>query len=164
MQNPQIQSIYEALIMRPVRRWYLKPLGTAFDDLDTPRQRAVIDQAVIGWLQTVLLVVAVCQSLFAGVLAVLPPDLRTALGFLHRIEWAVYIAMVLVGAQAVRGYTFNLIVTNRVYALGWRFGKMQIVRDTRVRMLAIAYGVLILLMAIAVIYVRMNGFIVRPAP
>ena len=164
MQNPQVQNIYEALIMRPVRRWYLKPLGTAFDNLDAPSQRAVIDQAVIGWLQTVLLIVAVCQALFAGILAALPPDLRAALGFLHRIEWAVYVAMLLVGAQAVRGYTFNLIVTNRVYALGWRFGKMKIVRGAPVRTLAIAYAVVIMLLAVAVFYVRMNGFIVRPTP
>jgi len=150
--------------MRPVRRWYLKPLGVAFDDLDAPSQRAVIDQAVIGWLQTVLLIVAIGQALFAGVLAVLPPDLKAALGFLHRIEWAVYVAMLLVGAQAVRGYTFNLILTNRLYALGWRFGKMQIVRGARVRTLSIAYTVFIVLMAVAVIYVRLNGFLVRPTP
>jgi hypothetical protein len=59
---------------------------------------------------------------------------------------------------------FNLIVTNRVFALGWRFGKMQIVRGARVRILTIAYGVFILLMALAVVYVRINGFIVRPTP
>lgn len=163
-QNSSLQTLYEALIMRPVRRWYLKPLGAAFDNLDTLTQRAVIDQAVIGWLQTLLLIVTVAQALFAGVLAALPPDLRAALGFLHRIEWAVYVAMLLVGAQAVRGYTFNLIVTNRFNALGWRFGAMQIVRGKRVRLLAIVYGVVILLLAAALIFVHMNGFLVRPAP
>ena len=158
------QRLYIALILRPVQRWYLVPLKSEMSELNEQRQRAVIDQAVIGWLQTVLLIIAVLQSLFAGVLAILPPDLRATLGFLHRIEWAVYTGMLLVGLQAARGYAYDLIVTNRFFALGWRLGRMQIVRGNRVRWLALLYAGVIVAMAGAALYVRANGFIVRPVP
>ena len=159
-----LQRLYDRLILRPVTRWYLIPLGTQFQSLPEVDQRAVLDQAIIGWLQTLLLIVTVAQSLFAGVLAALPPDIRSALGFLHRIEWAVYVGMLLIGVQAVRGFAYNLIVTNRFYALGWRFGKMQIVRGSRLRTLVFIYLLAIVFMAAAVIYVRLNGFIFRPTP
>jgi len=151
--------LYDRLIMRPVKRYYLNPLADQLAQLSEAEQQAVLDQAVIGWLQTVLLIVAVLQALFAGVLAALPPDLRASLGFLHRIEWAAYAGMLLVGAQAARGYAYHLIVTNRFYALGWRFSRMRIVRDQRVRILTVAYLIVIVVMAIAVLYVRVNGFI-----
>jgi hypothetical protein len=151
--------LYDRLIMRPVQRFYLNPIADQIANLSESEQRAVLDQAVIGWLQTILLVVAIIQALFAGVLAALPQELRAALGFLHRIEWAVYAGMLLVGAQAARGYAYHLILTNRFYALGWRFSKMRIVRDRRVRTLTSVYAIVIILMAIAVLYVRANGFI-----
>lgn len=158
------QRLYDRLIIRPVMRWYLLPLGAQFDSLSEADQRAALDQAIIGWLQTLLLIVAVAQSLFAGALAALPPEVRSALGFLHRIEWAAYVGMLLIGVQAVRGFAYNLIVTNRFYALGWRFGKMRLVRGRRIRTLVLIYLLVIVFMAAAVIYVRLNGFIFRPTP
>lgn len=159
-----LQTLYDRLILRPVNRWYLVPLGAQFKSLNEVDQHLVLDQAIIGWLQTVLLIITFVQILFAGVLAVLPSDVRTALGFLHRIEWAAYAGILLVGLQAVRGFAYNLILTNRFYALGWRFGRMQIVRGRRVRTLVIIYMLFIGLMAVAVIDVRLNGFIFRPTP
>ncbi len=154
--------MYEALILRPVRALYLKPLSASLETMDANERRAVLDQAIIGWLQTILLIVVIVQVIFAGLLRLLPPDIRTTLGFLHRIEWAAYLAILLVGIQAARGYAYNLILTNRFYLLGWRFGKPRIVRGARIRTLIVAYGVVVMLMAAAILYVRVNGFIVRP--
>jgi hypothetical protein len=159
-----LQTLYDRLILRPVTRWYLIPLGSQFSSFNEFDQHLVLDQAIIGWLQTVLLVVTIAQTLFVGVLVALPPDLRAALSFLHRIEWAAYVGILLVGLQAVRGFAYNLILTNRFYVLGWRFGRMQIVRGRRVRTLVIIYMVIIGFMAVAVFEVRLNGFIFRPTP
>ena len=159
-----LQKLYDQLILRPVKRWYLMPLGEQFKSLNELDQHLVLDQAIIGWLQTVLLVVVFLQTIFAGLMAALPPNVRAGLDFLHRIEWAAYVGMLLVGLQAVRGYAYNLILTNRFYALGWRFGQMKVVRGRRVRTLVIIYMLVIGLMAVAVVEVRLNGFIFRPTP
>ncbi len=157
--------LYTVLIVRPVRRLYLQPMAVELQAFTDAERQAVIDQAVIGWLQTVLLVIVIAQVIFTGILVLLPPNIRAALGFLHRIEWAAYAGMLLVGAQAARGYAYNLILTNRIFALGWYFGrKMRIVRGRRVRTLAIAYALVIVFMAAAVIYVQINGFIFRATP
>ena len=75
---------------------------------------AVQRQAVIGWLQTVLLVIVLLQVIFAGLLRALPPDLRTSLDFLHRIEWAVYLGIVLICAQVAVGWPSATVLTNRI--------------------------------------------------
>jgi len=165
MTSPTLLSrVYDRLILRPIQRYYLYPIADQIAALNDADRRAVLDQAVIGWLQTLVLIVAVVQSLFAGVLAALPPDLRAALGFLHRIEWAAYAGMLLIGVQAARGYAYHLLLTNRWYVLGWRVSRMQIVRGSRVRTLTIIYLIAIVLIAIAILYVRLNGFIFQPTP
>ena len=158
-----LNRLYDRLILRPVSAIYL-PNSSQLATLDVAERQAVLDQAIIGCVQTLLLIVAVAQALFAGVLAALPPDLRAALAFLHRVKWAVYAGMLLVGAQAARGYAYHLILTNRFNALGWRFGRMKIVRGSQVRTLTIVYLIIIVLMAIALLYVRANGFLVQPLP
>ncbi len=152
----------ETLILRLVQRWYLEPLTAQLALLNEAEQRAALHQAVISWLQTVLLILVIVQILFAGLLRLLPPELRATLGFLHRIEWANYVGILLVGAQTIHGYTANLIITNRFYLLGWRLGRMQIVRGSRARLLMIAYAILIGLLIAAILFVRTNGFIVQP--
>lgn len=155
--------MYEALILRPVQALYLKPLASHLEAMSESERRAVLDQAVIGWLQTLLLIVVIVQVVFAGLLRFLPPDVRESLSFLHRIEWAAYVGILLVGLQTARGYAYNLIVTNRFYALGWWLSKMRIVRGSRVNTLAAAYIVVIALMVGAILFVRVNGFLVRPS-
>jgi len=159
-----IQSLYEKLILTPVERWYLSSLTGQLASMSEADRRAVLDQAAIGWMQTVLLIIAVAQGLFAGVLSILPPDLRAAFGWLHRIEWAAYVGILLVAAQAIRGSAYNLILTNRFSLLGWRLSEMHIVRGRRGRVLTLVYFGVIVLMILAILYVRVNGFIVRPTP
>ncbi|MCC7449984.1 MAG: hypothetical protein IT324_21380 [Anaerolineae bacterium] len=130
--------------------------------LTSAQQVSVQRQYVIGNLQTILLIIVVLQSLFAGFLRALPPDLRASLGFLHRIEWGAYVGIALVAAQIIVGWISQTVLTNRFYLLAWRFGNMRIVIDSRARRLQIAYLLLIALMVGAVIWVRINGFIVQP--
>src|SRR4051794_2980662 len=112
-------SVYTSLIGNPVERWYLRPLQG--DRLSPEKLRSVQRQAVIGWLQTLLLLIVVVQSLFAGMLRALPPDVRASLGFLHRIEWGVYLGVLLIVAQVAAGWREQIVLTNRLYLLAWRF-------------------------------------------
>jgi hypothetical protein len=130
--------------------------------LTSARQVSVQRQYLIGNLQTILLIIVVLQLIFAGFLRALPPDLRASLGFLHRIEWGVYVGIALVAAQIIVGWNSQTVLTNRFYLLAWRFGKMRIVTDNLARKLQVAYLLLIALMIGAVIWVRINGFIVQP--
>lgn len=150
--------------LQPVERWYLQSLNAQSEAL-TPQQRQSIHrQAVIGWLQTALLIIVVLQSVFAGFLHVLPPETRSALGFLHRIEWGVYAGIVLIIAQVAVGWVLRLVVTNRFYLLAWRFNKPRVISGKLARRLQIAYLALALLMFGAAIWVRIHGFIFQPTP
>ena len=51
------------------------PPGAAFDSLTRTEQTNIYRQAVVGWLQSLLFIVMVVQSLFAGALRALPPEL-----------------------------------------------------------------------------------------
>src|SRR5258706_11931806 len=86
--------VYERLIVQPVSRWYIRPLMALLPKLRPDQRQAVQRQAVIGWLQTALLAIILLQVIFAGLLRALPPDLRTSLAFLHRIEWGAYLGIV----------------------------------------------------------------------
>src|SRR5450432_2596404 len=107
------------LVNRMVDRWYIRPLGDELASLTVAQQRAVRRQAVVGWLQTVLLAIAIAQGLFAGVLHNLPPELKLTLSFLHRVEWAVYLGIVLIVAQVAIGWSSQIVLTNRYFLLAW---------------------------------------------
>ncbi len=130
--------------------------------LTPAQQQSVQRQLTIGSLQTILLIIVVLQSIFAGFLRALPPDLRAALAFLHRIEWGAYVGIVLVAVQIIVGWTSRTVLTNRFYLLAWRFGNMRSITGNTARKLQIVYLLLIVVMAGAVIWVRINGFIVQP--
>ncbi len=119
------------LVRQPVERWYLRPVADETDTLTSQQQLSIRRQAVIGWLQSLLLVVVLAQSLFAGLLRALPPETRNTLAFLHRIEWGAYLAIVLVVAQVMVGWTDQIVLTNRSYLLAWRFGKPRIAPGKR---------------------------------
>jgi len=140
-----------------------RPSSDHNEPLTPAQQVSVQRQYVIGSLQTILLIIVVLQSIFAGFLRALPPDLRASLGFLHRIEWGAYVGIALVAAQIIVGWNSQTVLTNRFYLLAWRFGNMRIMTDKRARQLQVAYLLLIVLMVGAVIWVRINGFIVQPA-
>ena len=159
--HPQHSKLYTALVSQPVDRWYLR-------DLDrhalTPEQRhAAHRQAVIGWLQTLLLAVVLIQVIFAGLLRALPPDLRASLAFLHRVEWAAYLGIALIAAQVAVGWTSQIVLTNRVYALAWRIGKPRLIAGKVARNIQVAYLILTILIGGAIVWVRLHGFIVQPA-
>ena len=154
--------LYRTLIGTPVKRWYLHSLSSELIKLDATQRLAVTRQAVIGWLQTVLLIAVIVQSLFAGVLAALPPDVRASLSFLHRIEWGAYLGMVLIAAQIGYGWTQKLTVTNRYYLLAYRLSKPRLLQGESARRAQIAYFVVILLLAGAILWVNAHGFIVNP--
>ncbi len=129
----------------------------------TPEQReSVSRQAIIGWLQTILLAVVIVQIAFAGVLRALPPDIRVSLSFLHRIEWGAYAGIVLVAVQVAAGWSSQTVLTNRFYALGWRFSTLRVVTGSRARHVQMAYLILVVAMIGAVVWVRLHGFIVQP--
>ena len=130
----------------------------------TPAQQLSVQrQYTIGNLQTILLIMVVLQSIFAGFLRAFPPDLRASLGFLHRIEWGAYVGIVLVAAQIIAGWSSQTVLTNRWYLLAWRFGNRRIMTGNLARKLQVAYLLLIVLIVGAVIWVRVNGFIIQPA-
>ena len=155
--------LYQTLIGQPVERWYLRPITAQSSALTARQQLSVRRQSIVGWLQTVLLVVVVAQSLFAGLLRVLPPEARVALAFLHRIEWGAYLAIVLVALQVAAGWADQIVVCNRFYLLAWRFGKPHVVTGKAAHYAQIGYLVFAALMVVAVLWVRAHGFIVQPA-
>src|SRR5579871_4882777 len=110
--------LLDALIWRPVMRWYIRPLEARQSsdklhrDLTPAEWQSVRRQAVIGWLQTVLLVVVFIQVIFAGMLRALPPDVRTTLSFLHRIEWGAYLGIILIVSQVAIGWSGGIVLTN----------------------------------------------------
>ncbi len=128
-----------------------------------PQQLSILRQSVIGWLQSMLLLVILAQSLFAGLLRALPPETRSALTFLHRIEWGATLAIVLVVAQVIAGWTDQIVLTNRFYLLAWRFGKLCIATGKPARYLQVSYLAFALLMLAAVVWVRAHGFLIQPA-
>ncbi len=154
--------LYRLLIGQPVKRWYLRSLSGDLPTLTPRQQLSIRRQSVIGWLQSVLLVVVVAQSLFAGLLRALPPETRNALAFLHRIEWAAYVAIALVVAQVITGWAEQIVLTNHFYLLAWRLGRPHIVSSGIARYLQVAYLIFAGLMVMAVLWVRAHGFLVRP--
>jgi hypothetical protein len=153
-------AVYERLIVQPVSRWYIRPMMALLPKLTPDERQAVQRQAVIGWLQTALLMIVLFQVIFAGLLRALPPDLRTALAFLHRIEWGAYLGIVLICAQIGVGWPSATVLTNRVGLLAWRFSVPQVVTGRRARLLQIAYAVLALILLGLALWVRAHGFIV----
>ena len=149
-------------------RWYIRPLEARQSsdklhrDLTPAEWQSVRRQAVIGWLQTVLLVVVFIQVIFAGMLRALPPDVRTTLSFLHRIEWGAYLGIILIVSQVAIGWSGGIVLTNRFYLLAWRFSPPKLIAGRAARALQIAYIGLAIVMVGAVIWVRIHGFIVTP--
>ncbi|MEP7287720.1 MAG: hypothetical protein ABI947_18355 [Chloroflexota bacterium] len=131
-------------------------------DLMPTQQQSVKQQAVIGWLQTLLLVIVFVQVIFAGLLRALPPDVRVSLAFLHRIEWAAYIGIVLIVAQVIVGWSSAVVLTNRFYLLAWRFSKPRVLTGQSARIVQGCYLLLALAMVAAIVWVRIHGFIVTP--
>jgi len=149
---------------RLIDRWYLRPLDGVWESLTPTQQTAVRRQAWVGLAQTAVLVIAIVQSLFAGVLRALPPDVRASLGFLHRIEWGVYAGIGLILLQVWFGWRDTLLLTNRLWLLAWPFGKSRLVRNTMARRVQWLYLVLALVMVGAALYVRAHGFIFQNLP
>ncbi len=159
-EGQQHSKLYTTFIGQPVARWYLHSLDE--QGLTAQQHTSIRRQAIIGWLQTLLLLVVLVQSLFAGLLRALPPDLRVTLSFLHRIEWGAYVGIVLIALQVAAGWAAQIVLTNRFYALAWRLSKPRIVVGAGARRAQIAYLLVIILMVIAIVWVRLNGFIVQP--
>lgn len=164
----QRAPLIDLLIWRPVSRWYIRPLEAQQSsekvqrDLTSAAWQSVRRQAVIGWLQTVLLVVVFVQLIFAGMLRALPPDVRITLSFLHRIEWGAYLGIALIVAQVAVGWSGQIVLTNRFYLLAWRFSQPKLLTGQQAHTLRIAYIALAIVMIGAVIWVRIHGFIVTP--
>ena len=70
----------------------------------------------------------------------------------------------LIAAQVAVGWTSRLVLTNRFYALAWRFGKPRLVGGPAARYLQIVYLLVIVLMGAAIVWVRLHGFIFQPVP
>src|SRR5882724_2802405 len=70
------KNMVNRIVTVPVERWYLQPIADQVGSLPDKQQRSVQLQAVVGWLQTILLIIVIVQSIFAGFLRALPPDLR----------------------------------------------------------------------------------------
>lgn len=157
-----MQHWYKTMIDYPVERWFLRSLDGAL--LNSDEQRSLRHQAVIGWLQTILLIVVLIQVIFAGLLRALPPNLRATLGFLHRIEWGAYLGIGLILAQVAAGWSEKLVLTNRYGILAWRFSRPRLVRGQTARILQLLYVCLVFLITGAIIWVRIHGFIVQPQP
>jgi hypothetical protein len=158
------KSIVYRLVNEPIERWYLQPIAAEVMLLTRDQQESVRRQALIGWLQTILLVVVIVQSFFAGFLRALPPDLRIALSFLHRIEWGAYFGILLILAQVLAGWSTQIVLTNRYRLLAWRFSKPRLLLGNAARVVQLAYLLLALLIVGAVIWVRIHGFVVAPTP
>jgi hypothetical protein len=152
----------DRFIKYPVDHWYLQPIAEQIAALSIAQQRSVQRQAVIGWLQTILLLIVVAQSIFAGFLRALPPDLRTSLAFLHRIEWGTYLGILLIVVQIILGWSAQIVLTNRYWLMAWRFGKPRLLLNGAARIAQIAYLILALFMIGAVVWVQIHGFIVAP--
>jgi hypothetical protein len=158
--NKVLNRLFAALIAEPVDRWYLRHLE--LHGLTAEQHQSVYRQAYVGWLQTLLLAIVLVQGVFAGLLRSLPPDLRASLSFLHRIEWAVYVAIVLIAAQVASGWTCQIVLTNRFYALAWRIGRPRLIAGTAAHAVHLGYLLLIFLLAGAIVWVRLHGFVVQP--
>jgi hypothetical protein len=159
-----MQGFLDSVIGRPIKRLYLDPLQAEFGALNAEQRQSVFRQALAGWFQTVLLIIMILQSVFAGVLRLLPPDVRDAIAFLHRIEWGVYLAIVLIMLQIQAGWHEKIVLTNHFYLLAWPFGKRRILLGPSARLAQIAYMLIILLLIAAIIWVRARGFLVAPTP
>jgi hypothetical protein len=157
-----MSSLYDALIGRFVRRWYLDPLAGQMEALSFTQQQSVRQQAVVGWLQTVLLAIVIVQTIFAGLLRALPPDVRASLGFLHRIEWGAYVGIVLILWQVAVGWNARIGLTNRFRMLAWLLSRPRLLTGDSARRAQVAYLIVVILMLGAVLWVRANGFIVTP--
>jgi len=161
-------SLIDVLIWRPVAHWYIQLLEAQqsvkpSQNLPSASEWQVIrQQAVIGWLQSVLLAIVIVQVIFAGMLRALPPDIRSALAFLHRIEWGAYAGIILIAAQVAVGWSSQIVLTNRYYLLAWRFSSPKLIVGQRARFLQIAYLALAIVMIGAAVWVRLHGFIVTP--
>jgi hypothetical protein len=150
-------GLFAALIGGPVERSYLRHLD--LNALTDAERIAVRRQAVIGWLQTLLLVVVLIQTAFASVLRALPPDIRTSLAFLHRIEWAAYLGVLLIMAQVSAGWNSRIVLTNRYFLLAWRFSRPRLLRGQQTRLIQALYILIGTLLVGAIVWVRIRGFI-----
>jgi hypothetical protein len=157
------RSVLNSLLIQPAERWYLRPLAQQLPTLTPSQQQSVRRQAVIGVLQTALLLIVIVQVVFAGMLRALPPDLRASLGFMHRIEWGAYLGVILILAQVALSWHSGIVLTNRFYLLAWRFGKPRLVMGNTARIAQIGYLILATLIIGAIVWVRINGFIVQTA-
>jgi hypothetical protein len=125
-------------------------------------ERALI---TIAKAETGVLLLMLAQIIFAGLLRLLPPDVRAALAFLHRIEWGIYVTIALIAATIGYGWPTGVLVTNRLYLLGW-FAWLpraqRIIRGRPARTVLLCYGLVACALVGALLYVRANGFIVQP--
>lgn len=158
------EARYSNVFERLIARWYLQPLAALWDSLTASQRQNVRRQAWLGLFQTLVLVIAVTQSLFAGVLRALPAETRAALGFLHRIEWGVYAGIVLILAQVIIGWGDQFCLTNRLGLLAWPLGKARLLKGRTARQAQLVYLVLAILMVVEALYVRANGFIFQNLP
>lgn len=126
------------------------------------QQVAIARQAAIGLLQTIILALMLAQVVFAGVLRALPPEARQSVAFLHRIEWGVYAQIALIAAQVAVGWAAGVVLTNRLYLLALRLGKMRTLTGNAARRAQILYALLALLLVAASLWVRARGFLVQP--
>jgi hypothetical protein len=155
-------ELSDILIRQPVERLYLRHVDAQANALTTEQHASMRQQAIIGWLQTLVLVVVVMQVIFAGLMRVLPPDVRSSLAFLHRIEWGAYLMLVLIAAQIATSAKAGIVLTNRFYLLAWRLSAPRLVVGNQARYLQLAYTGLIILIVIAILWVRARGFLVQP--
>jgi len=147
-------------------RWitnrYVRPLESALEALTPAQQQAVRRQAALGVVQTLLLAIILVQVIFTGAMRLLPPETRAALAFLHRIEWAVYLTILLIAAQVIVSWREVVVLTNRIGLLAYRLGRPRLLRGQSARMAQGVYLVLLVVLVAASIWVRINGFIVQP--
>lgn len=130
--------------------------------LSVEQQQAVIRQALLGFVQTVVLLIMILQIVFTGLLRLFPPELRASLSFLHRIEWAVYVGMVSILMQSILARRTQALFTNHFYLFGWYLGKPRLITGEKIQPVVITYIVFVLIMVAVVWWVRVNGFIVQP--
>jgi hypothetical protein len=160
--NPS--KFVETAIRQPVQRLYLRQIEPQSAILTAEQHTAVRRQAIIGWLQTLVLIVMLFQVIFAGLMRALPPDVRSSLAFLHRIEWGAYTLLVLIAAHIVVSVKSRIVLSNRFYLLAWRLGAPKLVTGSRARYLQLAYTGLMILIIVAILWVRVRGFLVQPVP
>jgi len=133
--------------------------------MSAPESRTVAFQYTVGKLQTAVIGIVLLQIIFGGLLRLLPPDLRTSLAFLHRIEWGVVALLILILVQFGLGWGPSIVATNRLRAfavLAWvpRFAVIE--RGSRARVLLSGYAAVALLLVAALLWVREHGFVVQP--